>query len=85
MDNTLFLPKWKNVVYNKSDLLPMYIHEKGAQEDSCYFDKELPSRDDNSDKKIKNNKVDKENKENIPNNKPSKALASNKTIQISLI
>ena len=30
---------------------------------------------------MKDNKIDKENKENIPNNKPPKASASNKDIQ----
>ena len=34
---------------------------------------------------MKNNKVDKENKENIPNNKLLKVLASNKIVQISPI
>ena len=80
IDNTLFPPKWKNVVYNKDDLLPVYMHAKRTQEDPCYFNKELPSKDDNSDKEIENNKVDKENKENIPNNKPFRVLASNKAI-----
>ena len=31
---------------------------------------------------MENNKVDKENKENIPNNEPSRASASNKATQI---
>ena len=34
---------------------------------------------------MKNNKVDKENKENIPDNKLLRVLASNKVVQISLI
>ena len=58
------------------------MHRKGTQEDPCYFDKELPSEDDdNNDDKMKDNKVDKENKENISDNEPPRALASNKDIQ----
>ena len=47
MDNTLFLPEWKNIVYDKSDLLSVYMHRKGTQEDPYYFDKELLSNNDN--------------------------------------
>ena len=36
--------------------------------------------DNNNNKEIENNKVDKENKENISDNKLSKVLASNKAI-----
>ena len=57
------------------------MHGKGTQEDSCYFDKELPSEDDNSDKEMEDNKVDKENKENILNSEPLKASVSNKATQ----
>ena len=68
IDDTLFLSEWKDAVYNKSDLLPIYIHGKGTQEDPYYFDKKLPSEDDDNNKEIKNNKINEENKENIPNN-----------------
>ena len=82
IDNALFLPEWKNAVYDKGDLLPIYIHRKGTQEDLYYFNEELPSDDDNDDnKEMKDNKIDKENKENIPDNEPPRALASNKDIQ----
>ena len=53
------------------------MYRKRTQEDSCYFNKELPSENDNSDDKIKDNKIDKENKENIPNNKSPRVLTSN--------
>ena len=83
MDDTLFPPERKNAVYDESDLLLVYMHRKGTWEDPCYFDEELPSDDDdNDDKEMKDNKIDKENKENIPDNKPLRALASNKDIQI---
>ena len=55
------------------------MHGKGTQEDPCYFDKELPSENDNDE--MKDNKIDEENKENIPDNKLLKVLASNKNIQ----
>ena len=77
IDNALFLPEWKNAVYDEGDLLPIYMHRKRTQEDPCYFDKELSSEDDDSDKEMEDNKIDKENKENIPDNKPPRALASN--------
>ena len=80
---TLFLPKQKDAVYNKGDLLPVYMYRKGTWEDPCYFDEELPSEDNDSDKKIEDNKVNKENKENILNSEPLKVLASNKTTQTS--
>ena len=32
---------------------------------------------------MKDNKIDEENKENIPNNEPLRALASNKDVQTS--
>ena len=83
IDNALFLSKWKDAVYNEGDLLPIYIHKKGTWEDSCYFDKELPNKDNDSDKEMKDNKVDKENKENIFDSKPLKVLASNETTQTS--
>ena len=82
MDNALFPPKQKDTVFDKSDLLPVYMHGKETREDLCYFDKELPSEDNDDDDEIKDNKIDKENKENIPDNEPSKAPASNKDIQI---
>ena len=83
MDENLvfYLLKQKNIIYDKGDLLPIYIYKKETQENFYYFDKELPSKDDNSDKEIENNKVDKENKENILDNEPLKALVSNKNIQ----
>ena len=59
------------------------MHKKGTREDPCYFDEELPSEDDNSDKEMEDNKIDEENKENISDNKPSRALASNKATQTS--
>ena len=79
MDNSLFPPKWKNTVYDKSDLLSIYMHEKGTRENSYYFDKELPSKNNDSNKKIEYNKVGKENKKNILDNKLPKVSASNKT------
>ena len=33
------------------------IYKKGTQEDSCYFDKGLPNEDNDSNKKIENNKI----------------------------
>ena len=83
MDDALFLPERKDTVYNKSNLLPIYIHRKGTREDPCYFDEELPSDDDDNDEEIKNNKIDEENKENIPDNKPSRAPASIKDVKTS--
>ena len=81
MNDTLFPPEWKDAVYDEGDLLPVYMHGKGTWEDLCYFDEELPSdnNDDDNDE-IKDNKIDKENKENIPDNKPPRALASNKDV-----
>ena len=86
MDDALFPPEQKDAVYDEGDLLPIYMHGKGMRENPCYFDKELPSNDDgdDDDEEIKDNKIDKENKENISDNKPSRALASNKDIQTSL-
>ena len=81
MNDSLFSPKWKDMVFNEGDLLPIYIYRKGTWENLYYFNKELPSKDNNdNDEKIKNNKKDKENKENIPNNEPLKALTNNKNI-----
>ena len=57
------------------------MHGKRTREDPCYFDKELPSEDDDSDKKIEDNKIDEENKENIPDNEPPRASASNEATQ----
>ena len=54
------------------------MHRKKTQEDPCYFDEELSSEDDNSNKKIEDNKANKENKENIPNSEPLRVLVSNK-------
>ena len=45
--------------------MPIYIHGKRTQENTCYFDKELLSKYNDNDKKMENNKVGKENKENI--------------------
>ena len=85
MDDALFSPEWKDAVYDESNLLPIYMHEKGTREDLCYFDEELPSNDNNDDnEEMKDNKIDEENKENIPDNEPLRALASNKDIQILL-
>ena len=81
MDDALFLPKWKDTVFNKGDLLPVYMHRKRTQEDPYYFDEELSSENDDNNEEMKNNKIDKENKENISNNEPLKALASNKDVQ----
>ena len=83
MDNSLFLPKQKNTVYNEEDLLLVYIYRKGTWEDLYYFNEELSSKDNDSNKKIEDNKVDKKNKENIPDSEPSRVLASNKATQIS--
>ena len=60
----------------------IYIYRKEIWENSCYFNKKLPNKDNNSNKKIENNKVDKKNKENILNNKLFRALVNNKVIQI---
>ena len=54
-----FLSEQKKIIYNKSDLLPIYIYKKETWENSCYFNKKLPNKDNNSNKKIENNKVDK--------------------------
>ena len=59
------------------------MHRRRTQENLCYFDKELPSEDKDSNKKMENNKVDKENKKNISDSKPLKVLVSNKTTQTS--
>ena len=80
IDDSLFPLEWKDTVYNKEDLLLVYIYKKGTQKDSCYFNKKLSSKDDDNDKKMEDNKVDKENKENIPNNKPSRVLVNNEAI-----
>ena len=66
-------------------MLSIYIHRKGTWEDLYYFNKELPSKDNNSDKEIKDNKIDEENKENILDNKLPRVLASNKVIQTLFI
>ena len=60
-------------------MLPVYIYGKRTQENPYYFDKELPNKDDNNNEEMKDNKIDKENKENIL--KLSKVLASNKVVQ----
>ena len=83
MDDALFLPERKDAVYDEGDLLPVYMHGKGTWEDPCYFDEKLPSKDDNSNKKIEDNKIDKENKENIPDSEPPRASASNEATQTS--
>ena len=81
MDDALFPPEWKDIVYDKGDLLPVYMHGKETREDPCYFDEELPSEDNNNDKEMEDNKIDKENKENIPNNKPHIIQFSNEVVQ----
>ena len=80
MDDALFPPERKDAVYDEGDLLLVYMHGKGTRKDPCYFDEELPSDDD--DEKMKDNKIDEENKENIPDNEPPRASASNKDVQI---
>ena len=71
MNDVLFLSEQKNTVYDESNLLLVYMYGKGTWEDPYYFDEELPNNDnDNNDKKIKDNKIDEENKENIPDNEP---------------
>ena len=52
MDNALFSPERKDAVYDKSDLLPIYMHKKGTQKDPCYFGEELFSKDDDSNKEM---------------------------------
>ena len=82
MDNALFPPERKDAVYDKGDLLPIYMHRKGTWEDLCYFDEELPSDDnDDDDEERKDNKIDKENKENIPDNELPRAPVNNKNVQ----
>ena len=45
------------------------------------FDSQDDSNDDNDDdEKMKDNKIDKKNKENIPDSEPPRALASNKDV-----
>ena len=84
MDDALFPPERKDAVFDEGDLLPVYMHGKGTREDPCYFDEELPNDDDdnNNNEEMKDNKIDKENKENIPDSKPPRASASNKDVQI---
>ena len=81
MNDALFPLEQKDAIFDKGDLLSIYMYGKRTWEDLYYFNKELLSEDNNNDKKIKNNKIDKENKENIPDNEPLRALASNKNIQ----
>ena len=59
------------------------MHGKGTREDPCYFDKELPSDNDDDDEEMKDNKIDEEDKENIPDNEPLRAPANNKDVQTS--
>ena len=66
-------------------MLPIYIYKKRTWEDPYYFNKESPSKDNNNDKKIEDNKVNKENKGNIPKNKPYIIWFSNKIVQTSLV
>ena len=61
-------------------MLLIYIYRKRTQKDPYYFNKELSSEDDNSNKEMENNKVNKENKENIPDNEPPRALVNNKAV-----
>ena len=85
MDNALFSPEWKDAVYDEGNLLPVYMHGKGTWKDPCYFDEKLPSDDDDDDDEgMKDNKIDKENKKNIPDNEPPRASASNKDVQTLL-
>ena len=81
MDNALFPPEWKDAVYDKGNLLPVYMHGKRTREDPCYFDEELPSNDDDDNEKMKDNKIDEEDKENIPDNELPRAPANNKDVQ----
>ena len=84
MDDALFPPERKDAVFDKGDLLPVYMHRKGTREDPCYFDEELPSdNNNNGDEEMKDNKIDKEDKENIPDNEPLRAPANNKDVQTS--
>ena len=61
------------------------MHRKGTWEDSCYFDEELSSKNNDNNKKIENNKINEKNKENIPENEPHIVWFSNKVIQTSLV
>ena len=81
INDALFPSERKDTVYDEDDLLPVYIYGKGTREDPCYFDKELPSNDDDNDEEMKDNKIDEENKENIPDNEPPRVSASNKDVQ----
>ncbi|PAV15116.1 hypothetical protein PNOK_0887700 [Pyrrhoderma noxium] len=83
MDDALFPPDRKDTVYDEGDLLLIYMHRKGTREDPCYFDKELPSEDNVNDEEMEVNKIDEENKENIPDNKPSKVQFSDEVVQTS--
>ena len=82
MDDALFPPEQKDAVFDEGDLLPVYMHGKGTREDPYYFDEELPNDDDDDDnEEMKDNKIDEENKENIPDNEPPRASASSKNVQ----
>ncbi|PAV16777.1 hypothetical protein PNOK_0839700 [Pyrrhoderma noxium] len=59
------------------------MHGKGTREDPCYFDEELPSEDEVNDEEMEVNKVDEENKENIPDNEPPKVQFSDEVVQAS--
>ena len=84
MNDVLFSSEQKDAVYDEGNLLPVYMHGKGTREDPCYFDEELPSNNnDNDDEEMKDNKIDEENKENISDNEPLRAPASNKNVQTS--
>ena len=81
MDDALFPPDQKDAVYDAGDLLSIYMYGKETRENPCYFDKELPSKDDDNNKEMEVNKVDKGNKENIPDNKPPTVQFSNEVVQ----
>ena len=79
-DNALFPPEQKDTVYDKGDLLPVYMHGEGTRENPYYFDKKLSSEDNDNDEEIEVNKVNKENKENIPDNELPIVHFSNKVV-----
>ena len=57
--------------------------EKELKKTLATLMKNYLSKDNNNDKEIENNKVDEENKENIPKNKPHIVQFNNKVVQIS--
>ena len=76
-----FMLTLNSLINNKNDLLYIYIYRTRTQEELYYFNKKLPSENNNSDNKKENNKIDKKNKENIlSNNKIYIVLVKDKIV-----